>query len=231
MKYTYLLLFPCFLVLSCTFNNEGSKERNSRKVIAHGSEEWQKIKEKEAKEVFELQKKKYPSFTYEVVPVNGDTLIAATKFSGLIMTINAGQTWSKMPTPGLITHITIDNRRQLWGLHSWKGIHEADFCILYLSKDLGHSWKKYTVDPDKILAVNFYSLPTKSLKVLDFNNRIYNLRVDKSDLEWTLIDSIPKNNNFNRWKRKSYTIDSKGRKWVSEMTGIYLVDKDTTKVF
>ena len=179
------------------------------------------------------EKKTYPSATFDLLPINADTLIAATRFIGIIITTNAGRTWAKLATPGLISKLTIDSEKQLWGLYSWQGIHEADRSILYLSKNLGGTWEKYELKTKEIFPSAFYSQPHEALKVIDYNHRIYQLTNNHAPLSWSLIDSIPKSDDtrYDPWTSEGFRKDAHGRQWAFNYKGIFLIDKDTSKVY
>lgn len=116
--------------MNCSGEQESVKEDVNTKLVEYGSEAWEQKRIEEADRVWELGKKMYPSSTYDLLPITEDTLIAATQYNGLVMTTDAGKTWKEVESPGRINELTLNNKKQLWGLKSWMGIHEADFCFI-----------------------------------------------------------------------------------------------------
>lgn len=195
------------------------------------SEEGRKSRRTEDSVYHEREKKRFPSATFDLLPVNSDTLIAATRFEGIVATFNAGHAWTSLSSPGTITKLTIDDKNQIWGLYSWQGIHEADRSVLYSSNDLGKTWKAHEVDTKEIFPAGFYSQPRSQLKVIDFESKIYKLTKEGQGLEWQLIDSLKDERVPNPWQRRDFVIDSKKRRWIFDAEGIFLVDKDTVKMY
>jgi len=229
-----LLVFCAALsFLSCNTEKENVGEKVSSKPIESGSEEWEQRKIEEANQMWELGKKKYPSSTYDLLPIKGDTLIAATQYNGLVLTTNAGETWNDAATPGGVWRLTIDNQGQLWGIKSWRGIHEPDLCILYLSQDLGKSWKKYELDTEKIFPKRFYSRRNQPLRIVDYNGQIFQLSQINPKLSWTLVDSVLKSEEEKVLVIDSRRVvrDSKDREWLFNRQGIFLLRNDTIKVY
>ena len=226
MKNKYIILCFVLFILNCTADN------SSIKIIMDNSEEGMKLRVKKDSANWEKQKERFPSSTHDLLPINEDTLIAATRFYGLISTTNAGRNWTKIATPGTIIKLTIDNNRQLWGLHSWQGIHEPDLCVLYLSKNLGQSWIKYELNTKEIFPADFYSQLNQSLRIIDYNNKIFKLKDISYKLNWALCDSVPKSDKVpNSFISKDFIIDSRGRKWTCNEEGIFLIGQDTTKLY
>ena len=195
------------------------------------SEEGRKLKRERDSLNYEESKKRFPSSTYDLLPINSDTLIAATRYNGIALTSDAGQTWISVSSPGIISKLTIDGQKQIWGLYSWQGIHEADRSVLYLSKDLGRTWKEHELNTAEIFPANFYSHSGDKLAVIDYENKIYQLTAKDPELKWQLIDSLKEKLDLNPWERRKFVTDSKKRRWIFDEQGIFLIDRDTIKVY
>jgi hypothetical protein len=195
------------------------------------SEEGRKLKRARDSVDYGESKKRFPSSTFDLLPINSDTLIAATRYNGIVLTADAGHTWTSISSPGLISKLTIDNQKQVWGLYSWRGIHEADRSILYSSHDLGKTWQEHEINTKKIFPADFYSGRGEILKVIDYQNRIYQLTDDNPELKWRLVDSIRQELDVSPWVRKEFVMDSKKRRWTFDEEGIFWVDKDTLKMY
>lgn len=233
MKIGYLVVCASLLFLSCSSEKKNDDDKISSKLVVSGSEEWKQRRVEEQDRIWELGKKMYPSSTYDLLPVTEDTLIAATQYNGLVLTIDAGKTWKEVKSPGRINELTFNNKRQLWGLKSWKGIHEADFCFLYLSNDLGKSWTKFELDTKNVFPKTFYSQPSQPLRIVDYAGKVFQLKDVNPTLSWTLIDSVSegKENSSTPPSRTTVVTDSQGRKWAYNRQGIFLIGNDTTKVY
>jgi hypothetical protein len=83
------------------------------------SEEERKLNKEHDSVYYEESKKNFSSSTLDLLPINSDTLIAATKFNGIVFTSDAGHTWTSISSPGTISKLTIDDQKQIWGLYSW----------------------------------------------------------------------------------------------------------------
>ena len=195
------------------------------------SEEGRKLKRERDSLYFEESKKRFPSATFDLLPINSDTLIAATRYNGIVLTSDAGHTWTSISSPGTISKLTIDDRKQIWGLYSWQGIHEADRSVLYSSNDFGKTWREHEMNTKEIFPADFYSHPSDKIKVIDYDSKIYKLISDDSELKWQLVDSLNEKSDLNPWARRKFVIDSRKRRWTFDEQGIFLVDKDTTKMY
>ena len=106
---------------------------------------------------------------YDLLPVNSDTLIAVKWGGGIAITTDAGLHWRTLhdqPQKRDFLHIkflTIDQHHVLWGLDSWRGIHESDYARLAYSTDFGETWKHLEFDTHKFFPYVFYSLPGNPL--------------------------------------------------------------------
>ncbi|MGC3945527.1 MAG: hypothetical protein QM762_13590 [Chryseolinea sp.] len=212
------------LIVSC------SKTTDRRRILSD-SEEARKLKRQEDSIYRGQERRRIPSSTYDLLPVNADTLIASTRFNGIIITTNAGATWTSISDPGIISRLTIDNNKTIWGLYSWQGIHEADKSILYSSTDLGRTWRKYELETKTIFPGDFYSKPLQQLRLIDYDYRIYELADSRSELTWSSVDSLKERMDISPWRRKKYVLDSKNRRWIFNHRGIFLISHDTIKVY
>ncbi|PSR56171.1 hypothetical protein AHMF7605_23030 [Adhaeribacter arboris] len=232
MKGIFFWVFTTLFLFSCNSKKKNDEDKINSKIIVYGSKEWEKRRIEESARIRKLAKKKYPSATYDLLPITKDTLIAATQYNGLVLTMDAGKTWNEVATPGLIIKMTIDVEGRIWGIHSWQGIHEADRSTLYLSNNKGRSWITYELDTKELFPADFYSQPNEPLKIIDYNNKIYKLVDTSSELKWTIVDSISNSQESpNPWIRKEFVKDAKGRKWMYNRGGIFLIGKDTVKVY
>lgn len=195
------------------------------------SEEGRKLKRERDSLYYEEEKKRFPSSTFDLLPINSDTLIAATRFNGIVFTSDAGHTWTSISSPGTISKLTIDDQKQIWGLYSWQGIHEADRSVLYSSNDLGKTWREHEMNTKEIFPADLYYDPGNKLKIIDYQNKVYKLTNDNPELKWQLVDSLTQELNLNPWVTKEFVIDSKKRRWTFDEQGIFLVDKDTLKMY
>src|SRR5689334_4548050 len=128
MTRTSLFSFITIITICC------SKDKGSR-IVLSDSEEGRKLKRERDSVYYEEEKKRFPSSTFDLLPINPDTLIAATRYNGIVLTSDAGHTWTSISEPGTISKLTIDDHEQVWGLYSWQGIHEPDRSVLYFSND------------------------------------------------------------------------------------------------
>jgi hypothetical protein len=219
-----IFILLAILTISC------SKEKDS-KIILDNSLKGRKLKRERDSVNYEEEKKRFPSSTYDLLAINSDTLVAATRYNGIIRTSDGGQTWTPLSSPGIISKLTIDDKDQVWGLYSWRGIHEADRSVLFHSRDFGKTWQTNELDTKTIFPAGFYSQSGDKLKVIDYNNKIYRLTNNNSVLKWELIDSLKEGQNFNPWVRRDVVTDSKKRRWIFDEEGIFLIDKDMVKVY
>lgn len=233
MKVGYLVVCASSLFLSCSSEKKNDDDKISSKLVVSGSEEWKQRRIEEQDRIWELGKKMYPSSTYDLLPIAEDTLIAATQYNGLVLTTDAGKTWKEIESPGRINELSLDNKGQLWGLKSWRGIHEADFCFLYLSSDLGKSWTKFELDTRNVFPKTFYSQPKQPLRIVDYEGKVFQLKDVNPTLSWTPIDSVSvgKENSSTSPSRTTVVTDTKERKWAYNRQGVFLIGNDTTKVY
>lgn len=119
-----------------------------------------------------------------------DTIFACKYSGGLIYSINNGENWNKIESKILFNEITITNNGYLIGLNFWKGIHEADYARLYLSKDFGKTWKTFSMDTKRLFPVSIISSPKQHFRILTFDNKIYQLNGSDLTKDWIYIKKI-----------------------------------------
>jgi len=219
-----LVSFMAVVAICC------SKDKGTR-IIMLNSEEGRKLTSAADSVYYEQEKKRFPSSTYDLLPIDSDALIASTRFEEIVVTSNAGCTWTSLSSPGTISKLTIDDRKQIWGLYSWRGIHEGDRSVLYSSNDLGRTWQAHEVDTKEIFPADFYSRPRSQLKIIDYEGKIYELKKGNQELEWHLVDSLNDGRVLNPWLGRKFVIDSKKRRWTFDEEGIFLIEKDTVKMY
>jgi len=220
------LLFGFIITIAIGCSNDGKS-----RIVMADSKEGRKLQKERDSLYYEQEKKRFPSSTFDVLPINLDTLIAATRHNGVVLTPDAGRTWTSISNPGVISKLTIDDQKQIWGLYSWQGIHEADRSVLYLSSDLGRNWKEHELNTTEIFPANFYSHPGDKLAVIDYESKIYKLTSNDTQLKWQLVDSLKEQSNLNPWVRRKFVTDSKKRCWIFDEQGIFLIAGDTIKVY
>jgi hypothetical protein len=122
-----------------------------------------------------------------VFDISSDTIIACKYGKGLILSKDAGKTWTELKTELLFDEVTIIDNGYLVGLDSWRGIHEPDYSKLYLSKDFGQTWQTFNLGTKRFFPLNIVSNPRQKLLVQTVDNKIYQL--DGTDLinDWTFV--------------------------------------------
>lgn len=96
---------------------------------------------------------------HDLLPISGDTLIAAKWYGGMVLTYNAGKTWKFLSPDLLIKTMTIDNKGVLWGMDSWQGIHESDYSRLHKSINNGKARMATAFDTQKFFPLEIFSSP------------------------------------------------------------------------
>lgn len=216
--------FILTITVCCSKDNRSS-------IIMGNSEEGRRLRRERDSVYYEEEKKRFPSSTFDLLQINSDTLLASTRYNGIISTMDGGQTWTSISSPGTISKLTIDDQKQIWGLHSWRGIHEPDRSVLYSSNDFGQTWKKHELNTEEIFPADFHSEPGGKLNVIDYDSKIYKLINENPELNWQRVDSLNDKLGLNPWVRGEFLIDKTKRRWTFDEHGIFLVDKDTTKMY
>jgi photosystem II stability/assembly factor-like uncharacterized protein len=132
---------------------------------------------------------------YDLLPVNGDTLIAVKGHGGLALTTDAGLHWQSLHDQPqkhdflYFKYLTIDEHHVLWGLDSWPGMHEPAYSRLAYSADFGNTWKHLEFDTHKFFPYEFYSLPGKPLQVVTFGGIVYQIQ-DRTGAKWKPLKKV-----------------------------------------
>lgn len=150
---------------------------------------------------------------YDLLPVAGDTLIAVKWYGGLMLTTDAGKRWQPLqakregPRYPSVKELTVDDKRVLWGLDSWVGIHEPDYSRLVFSKDFGRTWVRREFDTHTFFPVSFYSQPKQPMQLVTRTGKVYKPK-DAAAQEWSFVaykptlnaDSISTHPDEAQWK-------------------------------
>ena len=137
-----------------------------------------------------------PDFAvHDLLPVNSDTLIAVKWNGGIAVTTDAGNHWKglhdqrKKPDFLFIKYLTIDQHHVLWGLDSWKGIHEPPYSRLAYSDDFGVTWTWQKFDTHAFFPYELYSHPGQALQVVTYDGKVYQIQ-DRAGKKWEFIQGI-----------------------------------------
>ncbi|MCU0375588.1 MAG: hypothetical protein MUF24_09780 [Chitinophagaceae bacterium] len=125
----------------------------------------------------------------DLLPINGDTLIAAKWYGGLMITYDAGKNWQILSPNLLFKFITIDEKDILWGMDSWQGIHEGDYSRLYKSTDKGKNWKETVFDTKKFFPLEIISKPHTTLRIITNDNNEYIFTGTNSSIDWKYVST------------------------------------------
>lgn len=180
----FIFLANLFLV-SCKNEQRGKVNPDSRQLV--------KVDEKQVA-------------IHDLVPVSGDTLIAAKWFGGILRTIDGGKNWIEIETPS-IKYLSVDNKNRIWGINSWVGIHESSFSRMFYSDDYGDTWERFDFN------VNYF-FPLKFSK--EFNPAVQIVTWDGLVLEYK--GGLP--NDLASWKkvmkRKNEEIGLNAKKAIAD---------------
>jgi len=136
------------------------------------------------------------SFVRGLLPISGDTLIAIKGDGGISTTTDAGKHWKtthgnpKKVDYLFINDIIYDNHRVLWGLYSWRGIHEPSAARLAYSYDFGETWNWETFDIHTFFPVGFYSRAGQPLRIITQTGKVYQVH-DLKGQHWDFIKHVP----------------------------------------
>jgi hypothetical protein len=125
----------------------------------------------------------------DLLPINGDTLIAAKWYGGLMITYDAGKNWQVLSADMLFKTMTIDNKGVLWGIDSWRGIHERDYSRLYKSIDKGKTWIETVFDTQKFFPLEIISKPHTPLHIITGDKKEYALSGKNQLIDWKYIST------------------------------------------
>lgn len=168
-------------ILSC---NE-KKVDTKYKIVS----EWQNL--------INLSPESHPvkSSIMDLVIVSEDTLIAALSEGNILKSTDGGKVWVKILTPHFIKEMTIDERGRIWGLETWKGIHEPGYSRMLYSDDTGENWTFFELDTRVFWPMHFISQPGKITKLITIDNEAYRYKSgDPRDKKnWEKFNDLPKN--------------------------------------
>ncbi len=133
-----------------------------------------------------------------ILPLNGDTLIATKWNQGILLTYDAGKTWQELHPNMLLKLITIDNKGTIWGLNSWRGIHERSYSRIYKSEDKGRTWSKTEFDLQKFFPMEIVSKPGTTLQITTIDKKIYTLNGENILTDWIYDSTVLERRNKNR---------------------------------
>ena len=143
-----------------------------------------------------------------VFDFSNDTIIACKYGKGLILSKDAGLSWTELKTDLLFDEITLSDSGYLVGLDSWQGIHEADYSRLYLSKDFGKTWKIFNLDTKAFFPLHIVSTAKEKVLVQTVDNKVYQLNGQNLETDWTFIKSVNPIDNENKKSSLSFAIDN-----------------------
>ncbi len=109
---------------------------------------------------------------HDLIPVSGDTLLAAKWIGNVLRTFDGGKSWTELESP-MIKHLAVDKNKRIWGISSWIGIHEADYAKILYSDDLGESWVEKILDPAFFFPYRFRSEYSDNIQILTANDKLY----------------------------------------------------------
>ncbi|MGE5108364.1 MAG: hypothetical protein ACM3H8_12515 [Sphingobacteriales bacterium] len=125
-----------------------------------------------------------------VFDISNDTIIACKYENGLILSKDAGQSWTELKTALLFDEVTLSDNGYLIGLDSWQGIHEPDYSRLYLSKDFGKTWQTFSLDCKTFFPLHIISMPKEKVLVETVDNKVYQLNGLNLKTDWAFIKSV-----------------------------------------
>ncbi|AUC13798.1 hypothetical protein BTO06_00930 [Tenacibaculum sp. SZ-18] len=167
------ILIATLLLLSC----ENGQKRNNKN---------------ESKKLVEIAENQIA--IHDLVPISGDTLIAAIWNGGILRTIDGGENWIEIKTP-LIKHLSVDNQNRVWGIDSWIGIHESSYSRIFYSDDYGDTWEKFEFNLDEFFPLEFPNDYSSVVQLITWDGLILEHKGGvPNDLEnWKRIDKLEDN--------------------------------------
>jgi hypothetical protein len=142
-----------------------------------------------------------------VFDISNDTIIACKYGKGLILSKDAGHSWTELKTNLLFDEVTSTDNGYLVGLDSWQGIHEPDYSRLYLSKDFGNTWETFNLDTKTFFPLRIISIPKEKVLVQTVDNKIYQLNGLNLKTDWTFIKSVEQTDEENKRSSLPFAID------------------------
>lgn len=122
-----------------------------------------------------------------ILPINGDTIIAANWGKGIIITNDAGKSWSAIAPDLYFKSMTLDNAGVIWAIDSWVGIHEEDHSRIYKSTDKGKTWQETIFNTDKFFPLEIVSTPHQPLRISTHDKKEYLLIGKNPFTDWKYI--------------------------------------------
>ena len=158
----------------------------------------------------ELDKEKTDPYIYHSFEVGKDTIILLRKTIGIELSTDGGNTWTWLAKKiWRFDEITVDDKGTWWGLERWKGIHEASYCRMYKSEDLGKTWQGYTFYTNLFFPYHIYSQPHQPLAITNFwDNKIYLLSGNDPQHHWHFYKQLPKKDDFADISVDNYFVDA-----------------------
>ncbi len=131
---------------------------------------------------------------YNAYEISKDTIVLLRRSMGIEISTNGGKKWNWMGKDIEVNEFTVDNKGIWWSLDRWKGIHEASYCRVHKSADLGKTWQTYVMNTNVFFPYHIYSKPRQPLEVKTWDNKVYLLSGDDPTHHWRFIKQIPEAN-------------------------------------
>ncbi|QIL75067.1 WD40/YVTN/BNR-like repeat-containing protein [Hymenobacter sp. HDW8] len=179
-KITVCIIAIGLACISCNKNDKSQVDINVKNKISNKK----------------FDRPKFDPAVFDLLAISSDTLIAVKWHGGFSITTDAGKNWQTLhQTPkskGYVyfKYMMFDNNRILWGLDSWKGIHEADYSRISYSSDFGKTWKTKEFQTEDFFPYKFYSKSNKKLQIITFNGKVYEAN-DKLASKWNYVKYVP----------------------------------------
>jgi hypothetical protein len=94
---------------------------------------------------------------WDVAFPGSDQIVFAEWYGRAIRSIDGGKTWSTTEIGAPVHDVTQGPDGKLWGIYSWRGIHEPASASFAYSTDSGKTWTTYDLDPAVFLPESFIS--------------------------------------------------------------------------
>lgn len=131
----------------------------------------------------------------DLLPIQGDTLIAVRTYGGIAITTDAGKHWQTLhrnrSNDLSLDELTVDNHGVLWGLSSSMAFERVpNYARLYCSRDFGKTWDSHPFDTRTFHPIRIGSHPGQPLELVTKHGKVYRLR-DPAGKEWKFINYDP----------------------------------------
>lgn len=132
-----------------------------------------------------------------VFEVSRDTIILLKRTLGIELSPDGGKSWVWLAKNIFgFNEFVIDDKRIMWGLEKWVGIHEPSYCRIHSSEDKGKTWKSYELNTNKFFPYHISSLPYAPLEVVNYSNKkLYRLEGLNPLAKWLFIKQLPNRDN------------------------------------